>query len=366
MIRPCPLCGYALESVAAPCSACGSKPADPSLATPLGTWSGLRAAWVAVPRGLGLLVTTRGTKRWLIPPAVLTSAAFIALAWWLYELASAWVERGREWVESQAPQVEGFWRSTLVWLVEHSFAFALGKLTGFLLASTVSFVAALWTFSLLYELVAGPFLDEVHGSIERRWFGRNLRDERERPKGLTPGEVTKRMALCLTTGLVLVGASFTVDWPFATLAALGLTLLVVYGCARHSPAFGEWLAWRAAIELRTLAASLEATAIAAVMLVFALPLLLIPWFGTPLFALAAGFTTSISLLDIPMSRRRWGILLRLSFLAHHAPSVLVFGLVASLMFLVPVLGPLLMVPAASVGGLWLFVRLDKGVLSPRD
>lgn len=366
MIRPCSLCGYALQNAGSPCTACGLRPADSSLSTPLGTWSGLRAAIVAVPRGLGLLVTTRGTKRWLVPPALLTTAAFVALAWWLYGLASEWIERGREWVEAQAPQVEGFWRSALVWLVEHSFAFALGKLTGFLLASTVSFVAALWTFSLLYELVAGPFLDEVHGSIERRWFGRDLRDERERPKGLAPGEVTKLVALCVGAGALLIGASLAVDWPFSTFGALALTFLVFYACARRRPAFGEWLAWRAAIELRTLAASLEATAIAAVMLAFALPLLLIPWFGTPLFALAAGFTTSISLLDIPMSRRRWGILLRLSFLAHHAPSVLVFGLVASLMFLVPVLGPLLMVPAASVGGLWLFVRLDKGLLAPRE
>ena len=366
MLRPCSLCGYALPNDGAPCSACGPRPADPSLSTPLGTWSGLRAAWMAVPRGLGFLVTTRGTKRWLVPPAVLTTAAFVAFAWWLYGVASAWVERGREWVEAQAPQVEGFWRTALVWLVEHSFAFALGKLTGFLLASTVSFVAALWTFSLLYELVAGPFLDEVHGSLERRWFGRDLRDERERPKGLASGEVARTVALCIGSGALLIGASFAVDWPFATLGAFALTFLVVYACARRRPAFGEWLAWRAAIELRTLAASLEATAIAAVMLAFALPLLLIPWFGTPLFALAAGFTTSISLLDIPMSRRRWGIGLRLSFLAHHAPSVLVFGLVASLMFLVPVLGPLLMVPAASVGGLWLFLRLDKGLLSPRD
>ena len=39
---------------------------------------------------------------------------------------------------------------------------------------------------------------------------------------------------------------------------------------------------------------------------------------------------------------------------------------ASLLFLIPVLGPLVMVPGASIGGLWLLVRLDKDRLRPRE
>jgi hypothetical protein len=44
--------------------------------------------------------------------------------------------------------------------------------------------------------------------------------------------------------------------------------------------------------------------------------------------------------------------------------MLTFGVVASLVFLVPVMGPVVMVPAASIGGLWLLVRLDKDGLRP--
>jgi uncharacterized protein involved in cysteine biosynthesis len=95
------------------------------------------------------------------------------------------------------------------------------------------------------------------------------------------------------------------------------------------------------------------------MLVFALPLLFVPVVGYPLFGLAAGFTTAISLLDIPMSRRRWPLSTRVSFLFQQMPAILVFGVVASVLYMVPVVGPLVMVPAASVGGLWLFCRLDK-------
>ena len=41
-----------------------------------------------------------------------------------------------------------------------------------------------------------------------------------------------------------------------------------------------------------------------------------------------------------------------------------YGAVAGLFFLLPVVGPILMVPSASVGGLWLLCRLDKDGLRP--
>ena len=77
---------------------------------------------------------------------------------------------------------------------------------------------------------------------------------------------------------------------------------------------------------------------------------------------AAGFSTAISLLDIPFSRRRWSLSQRLSFLLQNPLALVAFGSTASLLFLVPFIGPILMVPAASVGGLWLVVRLDKSRL----
>ena len=55
---------------------------------------------------------------------------------------------------------------------------------------------------------------------------------------------------------------------------------------------------------------------------------------------------------------------RFSFMVHNLPAVTAFGVVASVLFLIPVLGPVLMVPAASAGGLWMVCRLDKNFLRP--
>jgi len=46
--------------------------------------------------------------------------------------------------------------------------------------------------------------------------------------------------------------------------------------------------------------------------------------------------------------------------------VVTFGAVASLVFVIPLVGPLVMVPAASAGGLWLLCRLDKQELALTD
>lgn len=365
---PCAYCGYLSEASTespAACRDCAGAPLELSLRERSGTWSGVRAALGAIPRGVGFLVSTRGTKRWLVPPALTTFAAFGALSWWLY----GWAAEGIEQLQSSAgeylPAGPAWWRATVEWLVTKTVLFALAKLTGFALAAAVGFVVMLWTFSLLYELLAGPFLDEIQGKLERRWFGRDPRDERERPSGITPAECAKLSTACAVVTLALIGASLAVAQRGATLGAALASFGVCYALVRRRPAFGAWLGWRTAIEARTLAASLQATALSGLMLAFALPVLFVPLVGYPLFALAAGFTTAISLLDIPMSRRRWGLSLRLSFLAHHAPAVLSFGAVASLVFVVPILGPLLMVPAASVGGLWLLCRLDKSCLRPR-
>ena len=42
------------------------------------------------------------------------------------------------------------------------------------------------------------------------------------------------------------------------------------------------------------------------------------------------------------------------------------GIMAGLLFLIPFVGPILMVPAASAGGLWLVCRVDKGFLRPEN
>jgi uncharacterized protein involved in cysteine biosynthesis len=112
----------------------------------------------------------------------------------------------------------------------------------------------------------------------------------------------------------------------------------------------------------TLWVSVKAAALAGALLVLLLPLKFVPVVGFLLFGLAAGFTTAISLLDIPCERRRWSLRQRLAFLARHLPAIVAFGCVSSLLFVLPFVGPVLMVPAASLGGLWMLVRLDKDFL----
>jgi uncharacterized protein involved in cysteine biosynthesis len=80
--------------------------------------------------------------------------------------------------------------------------------------------------------------------------------------------------------------------------------------------------------------------------------------------MVAGFATALTLLDIPFSRRGWSVSQRLQFLVHHLPGVLALGIVTSLVFVVPLFGPLIGVPCASLGGQWLLCRFDKNRMRP--
>jgi uncharacterized protein involved in cysteine biosynthesis len=112
--------------------------------------------------------------------------------------------------------------------------------------------------------------------------------------------------------------------------------------------------------------SVQAAALAGVVLVLFLWLKFVPWIGPPLFFALAGFTVALSLLDIPFSRRQWPLRQRLAFLRHNWAAIVSFGAVSSLVYLIPVFGQLVMVPAASIGGLWLLCRLDKNSLRPAE
>lgn len=322
----------------------------------------MKSGSTALLRGLQFLVSTRGVKRWLVPPAIASFASFFGVTWWLWSVTSRWIERAQSGAQEWTGGEPSWWRSALEWLVTKAVFLVLAKLTGFALVAALGFIAMLWTFSLVYELVSGPFLDEVHGRIEKRWFGLDPRDARERPRDIEPAKCMRITALTLAAALAWIACSLALPGLEVKLLALLLALATVGIVAARQRAWGRWLQWRAGVEARTLAASLQASAISAALLVLALPLLFVPLLGYPLFALAAGFTTAVSLLDIPMSRRRWGFSLRVSFLLHHLPAVLAFGLTASLVFMIPILGPLFMVPVASVGGLWLVCRLDKTCL----
>jgi uncharacterized protein involved in cysteine biosynthesis len=383
-IVPCPLCGYdalrtgsgvpagaaqaaILPAGAAICPHCALQPREPSLRAPRARLrDGLLVGLYAVPQGLYYLASTSGVKRWLIPPLALTALAFAALFWWLWGVVQGWMAMLREsggreieldpaWVERAVRWLLGL--KAFVWLAEAS------TLLVFLLVSSV---AAFWAFSILYEAVSGPFLDEIHGRIEERWFGVDPRKALHRPTSLPTRDCALWSAGAGVAAVVtIVGLWKLVPWPFwlALLAGLPLPFVLASLIQRQ---YGRWLVWVVRLEGGTLWVSVKAALVAGVILVLFFPLKFVPGIGYVLFGGVAGFTTAISLLDIPFERRQWSLSQRLAFLLRHAPAVVLYGVTSSLLFVLPLLGPILMVPAASVGGLWMITRLDKDFLRPAE
>jgi uncharacterized protein involved in cysteine biosynthesis len=374
---PCPLCGYAaIESRAgAPraspdgggngCPHCRLAPLEPSLRGPRShALEGLGVGLAALPKGLYFLWTTRGVKRWLLPPLLLTLAAFGALFWWLW----GWVQRllvALQQAGGGPPEVDPGWLAqALAWLLKLKLFVWLAQAGSLLAFLLVWAVAAFWAFSIVYEAVSGPFLDEIHGRIESRWFGVDPRNALQRRTTLSPQACALHSSVAGAFALLALIAFGLLQGPLAwVLLLIGLPLpFAVLGLAR--PEYGRWLLWVVRLEGGTLWVSLKAAAVAGVILLAFLPLKLVPGIGYLLFGCVAGFTTAVSLLDIPLERRGWSLSQRLAFLFHHALAVVALGCVSSLLFVIPAIGPILMVPAASVGGLWMVCKLDKGFLRP--
>lgn len=357
-VVPCARCGY--DNPEGPCPHC-ARARGPAAAG-LGAWRGIGVGLAALPHGLRALAATRGTKRWLVPPFLLTLAAFGLLFAWLWELYGRWTA----WLTEQSGRelaLDTPWlREALEWLLRLRALLWVSDLASLLAFLVLGALAAFWTFSIVYEAVSGPFLDEIHARVEARWFGADPRDRLYRPVALAPRECATLSAVAAGAGAALGSAWIALDapWPAAALPLLALAPFAVLGLARRE--FGRWLWWIVRLEGGTLWVSVKAAAVAALVLLLCLPLKLVPGVGFLLFGLAAGFTAAVSLLDIPCERRRWSLRQRLAFLARHLPAIVAFGSVASLLFVVPLIGPVLMVPAASVGGLWMLVRLDKDFL----
>ena len=378
---PCPLCGYdaapgldahgpaeaEAEAPAGVCPHCGLEPLEASLRGPRPrTFAGFAVGLAALPRGLYYLATTRGVKRWLIPPLILTLGAFGAIFWWFWSLVSPLVEYVKEQSQADLPWPEGWYRQAAEWLIRSAFVSWLAQLGGLVVFGVVSFLAAMWAFSIVYEAIAGPFLDEIHGRIEQRWFGTNPRDTLHRPTALPPERCA---ALSAWASLPSVGA--LVGWWLASgwlawlilLVGVPLPFLVLSMAHRE---YGRWLGWVVRLEGGTLWVSVKAALLAGAVLVLFFWVKFIPVVGYLMFGAVAGFTTALSLLDIPFSRRQWDLSERFSFMVHNLPAVIAFGVVAGLLFLIPAVGPVVMVPAASAGGLWMICRLDKDFLRPPD
>ncbi len=359
---PCRLCGYDAPGI--DCPHCTHDSTSPSLNDERGGWmNSLTDGLRAVPHGFFLLLTTGGVKRFLIPPVLLTTLAFGLMFWWMMGLVDLLIEAVEVEDVTSLGLEEGWLKVTVVWLIEKGIAGMLAKVSGILLWFVISSVVALYTFSIVYEAVAGPFLDEIQGRIEAVWFGQNPRNAIERPTDLPVSVCVRNTTLAGAASLAL-GVALWFATPLSWWLVALLALLPFLVAAALDKEYGTWLGWVIRIEGHLLWVSIKASLTVAVLLLIFIWLKFVPVVGFPLFMAVAGFGTAITLLDIPFSRRGWPLSKRLQFMTHNFPAMVAFGLVASLVFLVPVLGPVVMVPAASIGGMWLLVRLDKDSLRP--
>ncbi|MFT4539020.1 MAG: hypothetical protein ACI835_001458 [Planctomycetota bacterium] len=355
-ISACSICGY--DNPAPPCSHCGSAPrAEWLRKAPVDGSSALGVGLEAIPVGLRLLWRTPGAYKLLIPPLLLTAIVFGGAFGWIWTQLSILTTTLEQ---SDGLELEGWpeWSRTAVnWILETGaiqWTLGLGQIVVFLF---VALLISWFCFSLIYELISGPFLDELHGRIEAEWFGRDPRNAISRPNDIP----TSRCALLsvawmlpagllIAAGLIQAGSGRWIWFGMAPLTLLGSMLA--------DRRYGPWLGWVVALESRTLWVSARAALLSGVLLVAFLWLHLIPVVGSPIFFALSGFVTAISLLDIPISRRQWSLAQEFAFLRRHLGAVTVFGASAALLFLVPIIGPLIMVPTASVGGLWLLCQLE--------
>ena len=336
---------------------------------------------MAVPMGLWLLMTTRRTKRWLVPPFLVTFAMMVLALWGVFSLFDRLAESvlpgevvfgDGEWdlldgMSERWDWLKATWAvlaGASQWVVNVGYQMLTSQplkwLTYFFLGSLVAWYA----FSILYEAFAGPFLDEVQGRLETKWFGADPRARLERPTDIPESRCWARTMQAAASAAVLLLLGLFVGAIPLWLAFLATPLPLVLLCW-IDPEYKKWLLWMAKVEARAAWVSLQAAAITGMILVLALPLYFVPFgVGYVLFACVTGFATSVGLLDIPFERRGIRLRQRLRFLFRNSLPMIAFGVVSGLLLAIPLAGPILMVPSASAGGLWLICRLDKGHLRP--
>jgi uncharacterized protein involved in cysteine biosynthesis len=294
---------------------------------------------------------------------ILTGILFGAVLYLLVRAISRFFDAVEQENVAQLGLDPGFWRNVVEWLAGLQVVVAIAH-AGSILVLLIAFtIAALWTFSIAYEMICGPFLDTIQARVEARWFGADPRVALEQPPGLDPARSARVSGIATAVALLLVVAYFLWDWRYDWL------LLVLIPAPFVAAAFavrgsGAWLTWFLGSQARALWTSVKASLLAAAILVLFIWVKFIPGLGIPLFAMVAGFATSLTLLDIPFSRRNWSVRQRLACLMQHLPAVISLGIVTSLIFVVPLIGPLIGVPCASLGGLWLLCRVDKNKLRP--
>ena len=276
----CPRCGFPLESSAtAPCSAC-ADPATPELLAPLGPPLAALVTGLRAPlQGLGFVSRAdRHLWRWMILPPLMATLAFLLV------LFSGWHLLGG-FSDTLAAQNWGW----LNWLRPATGA-SLGTAFTILLAA-LAYVA----FAPISMALAGPFMDPIFRSVDRRVLGQSPQPSRGMLRD------------------VLVAARDAI-----AMLALGLPITLL-----------------------------------------ALLLNLIPVVGTPIYLVIVGYLTGLQALDGPLGRRHIPLRRRFEIARQNRAAVFGLGLTSYGLFLVPVVGWLLGPQSSGAGAAFLAHRLRK-------
>jgi uncharacterized protein involved in cysteine biosynthesis len=362
-VIPCPVCGY--HAPEAFCRHCAGDPHEDSLrgAPPRGFRAWLAGAW-AVPIGAWILLRTPRVKRLLVPAVILTCLVFAVLLGLSLSGVHALLDHLRS-NGSAAPDADAGWFArSLHWLAGSGIVMGLLEGSAFVVIVVVFAFVALWTFSVAYEAIGGPFFDTIQGRIEARWFGRDPRETLQPRPEIAPSRAAWLTTACVTVAAILVAVFFLWSSSLAWLLLLCLPIPFLFA-GKRDPAYGAWLARTVGTEARSLLVSVQASLVSLVIMLLLVWIAFIPFVGYPTFSAIAGFASAITLIDIPCSRRRWSLGQRLRFVFRNFGPVLLLGVVTSFVFVVPILGPIVGIPSASIGGQWLLCRLDKSHLRPR-
>ncbi|HIG86800.1 MAG TPA: EI24 domain-containing protein [Planctomycetes bacterium] len=348
---PCPICAY--PKAPGTCPHCFDRWNGPSAQrSPVRGMAGLIEGARAPLVGASLLLRGPKLKRVLVPPVL---AVTLGAAW----LHGAWISPSIEaffTLSSDPGPDPSWWQSSLAWLAD---SWLLQTLSG--LSSLIALALTIWlSFTLLFEVIAGPFLDEIHSRLETQWFGRDPRSHSARPDVLGSEAATRCSLQWLLPG-GLLGAAIAWFSPLLPwlLAPVGLLIPLLW-VTRQDPSYLTWLRWAAGHELRLLMTSAKIALISILVLLIFIWLPFVPLVGTYLWISLSGFVLAMGLCDLAFSRRDWPGRSRMRFMMAQAPAFGAFGLVGGFLVGIPILGPILAVPALSIGSLWLICRLDTG------
>jgi uncharacterized protein involved in cysteine biosynthesis len=362
-VIPCPICGY--DAPEAICRHCGGAPNEATLrgAPPRG-WKAALAGIEALPMGAWILLKTPRVKRWLVPAVALTFVAFGVLLGVALGGAHALVARLRSEGTVDLEAGAGWFAKWMHAAAGSGVVMGIVEGSALVLTLLVLVFVAIWTFSVVYEAIGGPFFDTIQGRIEVRWFGKDPRETLQPRTEIAPARATWTTIACALVTIALIAAFFAWSSGFAWLLVLLLPApFLVAG--RLDAGYGAWLARTVGTEARSLLVSVQASIVSLVIMALLVWVYFIPFIGYPTFSAIAGFAASITLIDIPCSRRRWSLGQRLRFVFGNFVPVLLLGVATSFVFVVPILGPIVGIPCASIGGQWLLCRLDKAPLRPR-